>query len=185
MTDQELLRAYIDGRDVDSLGAFLTRYQDSLLCFVAKLLGDHEAAQDVVQETFLVVARHPRRLLDVESCHNWLLRVARNLGIDHLRRLARHRRHAAAAAEQAAAEARARQDEEAAAIERDETCVRVRAAIERLKPRHRELLLLKVQEGKTYREISEITGLSVTNVGYLLHQAMKTLAARLKEEGKL
>jgi RNA polymerase sigma-70 factor (ECF subfamily) len=56
----------------------------------------------------------------------------------------------------------------------------VRAAIDRLAPRHRELLLLKVVEQKSYREIAEITGLTVTNVGYLLHMAVKALGGRLK-----
>jgi len=57
----------------------------------------------------------------------------------------------------------------------------VRAAIDRLKPRLRELLLLKISEGKSYREIAAITGLSVTNVGFLLHQALVALEAELKE----
>ena len=42
-------------------------------------------------------------------------------------------------------------------------------------------MLLKVQEGKSYREIAEITGLTTTNVGYLIHQAMKTLKTRLED----
>ena len=186
MTDQDLLRAYVEGRDVDSLSLFLNRYQDSLLRFVAKLLGDQDAAQDVVQETFLQVARHPKRLLKVDSCHNWLLRVARNIGIDHLRRLARLRRHAQAVSDKAAAQERERQQLAAESVEREEVRERVRGQIELLKPRYRELLLLKVQEGKSYKEIAEITGLTVTNVGYLLHQAMKALSSRLqREEGGL
>ena len=181
MTDHELLRAYVDTRDVDSLSAFLCRYQESLLRFVAKLLRDPDVAQDVVQETFLRVARNPKRLLSVESCHNWLLRVARNIGMDHVRRLTRVRRHAPLVATQAASVAEERQQGETATLEREEERDRVRAEIQKLKPRHRELLLLKVQEGKTYREIAQITGLSVTNVGYLLHHAMKSLAHRLRE----
>lgn len=186
MTDQELLRSYVESRDVESLSTFLSRYQNSLLRFVAKLLGDHDAAQDVVQETFLQVARNPTRLLKVESCHNWLLRVARNIGIDHLRRLARHRKHARALQEHAAERAASITQPASAALEREEVRARVRAEISRLKPRYRELLLLKVQEGKSYKEIAEITGLTATNVGYLLHQAMKSLSSRLQaREGEL
>ena len=179
-TDRELLRAYADARDVDSLGAFVNRYQEPLLRFASKFLKDGEAAQDVVQETFLTVARNPRRLLDVESCHNWLLRVARNIGITHLRRGARLKRHATTIAGRAAVEAAERDRREAAALEREEAHARVRVEIDRLSPRHRELVLLKVEEGKSYKEIAEITGLSATNVGYLLHTAMKTLAQRLR-----
>lgn len=42
------------------------------------------------------------------------------------------------------------------------------------------VMLLKIQEGRSYREIAEITGLTATNVGYLIHQAMKTLKVRLE-----
>jgi RNA polymerase sigma-70 factor (ECF subfamily) len=180
-TDRELLQAHLDGRDAESLGTFVSRYQGPLLRFAVKLLKDEEAAQDVVQETFLTVARNPGRLLGVVSCHNWLLRVARNIGVGHLRRAAVLRRHAPAIAERAAGEAAERERQEAAELERKELHTRVRAEIDRLSPRHRELVLLRVQEEKSYREIAEITGLSVTNVGYLLHMAMKTLARRLKD----
>jgi RNA polymerase sigma-70 factor (ECF subfamily) len=179
MTDRELLRAYAESGDGESLSAFLMRYQHSLVRFARRLLGDPDAAQDVVQETFIQVARYPRRLLDVASCHNWLLKVARNLGISRIRKDSRARRHAEAARDRLAADAAARQEAAAARLEAEELREKVRGEIDRLKPRYREVLLLKVQEEKTYREIAEITGLSVTNVGYLLHRAMKELSIRL------
>ena len=59
---------------------------------------------------------------------------------------------------------------------------RAAAALRILSEREQQLVILKVYEGKSYREISEITGLSVTNVGYILHQAMKKLAQELGKE---
>ncbi len=180
MTDRDLLLAYANSRDVESLGTFVCRYQNSLVRFVANFLQDDTAAQDVVQETFLRVARQPKKLAAVENPHNWLLRVARNLSVDYLRATIRRRRHtreyAERRSESAAVDASAARE-----VEREETRDRVRREIDALTPRLRELMQLKVQEGKTYREIAEITSLSVTNVGYLLHQAMKILARRLKD----
>ena len=180
MTDQDLLHAYVDLRDVDSLGAFLGRYQESLVRFVANYLQDDAVAQDIVQETFLRVARHPKRLFDVTSCHNWLLSVARNLSVDYLRKKIRRRKHTRGYADEVA---RVHATTDAADVDfaRSEVRNRVRREIDGLKPRLRELMLLKVQEGKSYREIAEITGLSVTNVGYLIHQAMRQLKVRLKD----
>jgi len=180
MTDRELLRAYTESSDAECLGVFLTRYQSSLVRFARRLLGDPEAAQDVVQEAFLQVARYPRRLLEVDSCHNWLLRVVRNLGVSRIRRDARARKHTEAYAgtlREAGAEEAA--EGVSGALEAEEVRCRVRAAIDRLSPRYREVLLLKVEEEKSYRDIAEITGLTVTNVGYLLHRAMKELSVRL------
>ena len=154
MTDRDLLRAYAKTGDADTLSVFLGRYQDSLVRFIERLVGDPRAAQESVQETFLHVARHPRQLLRERSCHNGLLRAARKAGLARLRRLKAKRRHYLPMGG-------------------------VLTEIERLAPAHREVVLLKIQEGKTYREIAEITGLPVTNVGYLLHTAMKQLSTRL------
>lgn len=176
MSDRDLLRAYVDRKDREMLGSFVTRHQALVLRFATGFLGDAEAAQDVAQETFLQVARYPRRLLQVDSCPNWLLRVARNLGVDHLRRVMRRRALAKRVAERAP-EPRAQAPPEG--LERAEMLERVRGHIAELPPRQRELILLRVQEQKSYREIAAITGLTATNVGYILHQAMKSLKARI------
>ena len=184
MTDQELLRTYTESRDADSLGAFVARYQASLVRFAGRLLGDADAAQDVVQETFLQVARHPARLLEVQSCHNWLLRVTRNIGVSRIRRDARARKHAEVFRERARIDAKGKAQDASHALETEELKAQVRSEIDRLNPRSREVLLLKVQEEKSYREIAEITGLTVTNVGYILHRAMKELSGRLNPHGR-
>jgi RNA polymerase sigma factor (sigma-70 family) len=116
----------------------------------------------------------------VESCHNWLLRVVRNLGVSRIRRETRQRRHAEVFQEANQSRALDRQEAEAHSAETDELRSKVRSEVDRLKPRYREVLLLKVQEGKSYKEIAEITGLSVTNVGYILHMALKELGTRLE-----
>lgn len=181
MTDHELIGSYCRSSDAAALALFVGRYQMSLVRFAEKLVGDRDAAQDVVQETFLRVAERPARLLDVDSPHNWLLRVARNIGIDWIRKRSRIERHARAAGEALEARAHERDATAAQALEREELRAQVRAEIARLRPRYREILLLKVEEEKSYREIAQITGLSVTNIGYLLHTAMKILQTRLRK----
>jgi len=179
MTDRQLLEAYAGGRDFQAFGAFVARHEGALLSFAAAFLRDDTLAQDVVQETFLKAAREPQRMLkwraDGVSERNWLLKVARDLSVDNLRRRASEKRVVSMLALEAEtsappADARAELGEEAA---------RVRAAIDRLRPRLRELLILKVREGKSYKEMALITGISVTNVGFLLHQAMQELGREL------
>lgn len=189
MTDRELLTAYVMHGDEQSLGTFIGRYQDSMFRFVSRLLGDPDAAQDVVQQAFVQVIRHPKKLLRVECCHNWLLRVARNLGVDHVRKSARQRRvteelQAQTLQDAGTPTATPQQPAHEAAVEKQELLDLVYREIDRLSPRHRELLLLRVQEKKSYREIAEITGLTATNVGFLLHQAMQTMTQRLRGVGE-
>jgi len=52
--------------------------------------------------------------------------------------------------------------------------------VEQLPSRDREVVTLKFQQGLSYKEISEVTGLTVSNVGYVLHHALKELKQRWK-----
>ena len=180
MTDRQLIEAYSARQDAHAFGVFVDRHQGALLSFAAAFLRDDGLAQDVVQETFMRAAQNPQRILKCSagaaSERNWLLKVTRDLSIDSLRKRATERRTvdklATTPPENApAADQRAEEQDEAACMH---------AAIERLDPRLRELLILKVREHKSYKEIAQIMGLSVTNVGFLLHQAMQRLAEELR-----
>jgi RNA polymerase sigma factor (sigma-70 family) len=59
----------------------------------------------------------------------------------------------------------------------------VRLSLEILDARSRELVRLKFNEDLSYKEISERTGLTVSNVGYLLHHALKAMADDLAKTG--
>jgi RNA polymerase sigma-70 factor (ECF subfamily) len=69
--------------------------------------------------------------------------------------------------------------EEMVAAETRQTLDRM---LERLTDNQRTVLVLKMQEGKSYREISEITGLSVSNVGFLIHRGLKRMGEFLRQE---
>ncbi|HEY3324639.1 MAG TPA: sigma-70 family RNA polymerase sigma factor [Planctomycetota bacterium] len=189
MTDRQLLEAYAGSNDFKAFAAFVDRHESSLLSFASAFLRDDTLAQDVVQEAFLRAARYPQRLLvgsaslsagtEAGATRNWMLKVVRDLSIDNLRRKANEKR---AVQERAAISAHAAPAADAIA-EGAEEASRVRAAIERLNPRLRELLILKVREHKSYKEIAQITGLSATNVGFLLHRAMQELGKELQGSG--
>ncbi len=173
MTDRQLLETYAASGDTDSLGVFLRRHQHSLLRFTGRFLGDRRAAEDVVQQTFLQVARHPKRLLKAGSCHNGLLRVARTIGTSRKQRNSRFRTRTGTLRRRRGGRARPQ------TIDADTRTRKIQKAIDRLDPPEREVVLLKIQEQKSYRDIAEITGLTATDVGHLLHRAMRELATRL------
>ena len=68
-------------------------------------------------------------------------------------------------------------------IERIEAIGQTRLCLDGLEARKRELIRLKFEEGLSYKEISARTNLSMSNVGYLLHHALKELAAALAKAG--
>jgi RNA polymerase sigma-70 factor (ECF subfamily) len=67
-------------------------------------------------------------------------------------------------------------------LERQETMSQIVRLMETLPKNQREVLRLKFQSDLSYKQISEITGLSVTNVGFLIHTAIKTLRKQLLAE---
>lgn len=158
------------------LPAVLERYERPLLRHAGSVLADPAAAQDVVQECFLrLLANGP----PVENLSAWLHRVTHNLAVDHLRAESRRQRLHAAAALEHAGTAPAADDELFRAATQD----LVDRAIQDLSPNERAVLHLKLKADKSYREISAITGLSTTNVGYLIHQAVRKVASRLVAQG--
>ena len=72
-----------------------------------------------------------------------------------------------------------REVEPGADLQRRETVGRVLAELEDLPPRQQEVINLKFQEGLSYKEISGITQLTVSHVGVLLHNGLKTLRVRM------
>ena len=151
--------------------------------------GRHDWAEEAVQETFLRLCRQDEEMFrwqdDERGTHlrAWLFKVCRQRIIDMQRT---DHTPAAQYDESLATISTAsdlRSDPSASPqqrIEQQETNRRLREAIQELPARQRELLQLKVHSGMSYRQIAEATGLTVSNVGYLLHQAMQTLRSGLQ-----
>ena len=154
-------------------------HERALLSYAAAFLRDDNLAQHVVQEAFMRAARDPSRLFTIQAqpngVRNWLLKVVRDLSIDSLRRKASERRALNGRAAVIEHSTPGPDDVLEAREEEQARTQRAKDALDALRPRLRELLILKVREQKSYKEIAEITGLTVTNVGFLLHQAMQEL----------
>ncbi|MBN1417369.1 MAG: sigma-70 family RNA polymerase sigma factor [Planctomycetes bacterium] len=176
MSDRDLLDAYLRG-DPRAFEALVAREEERLLRYACVLVGDEDAARDVVQDTFLRLIREARRLEAIENLSAWLLRVCRNLAIDRVKKEARMRKREI---EAAACEAGGCVPDP---VETREVQTIVARELHALPANQREVLILKIQDGRSYREIGEITGLSTGNVGYLIHHGLRNLALRLKAAG--
>lgn len=161
------------------LKGLLAAHERPLARYAARLLGgDPERARDIVQETFLRLWRQDREALAGREVE-WLYTVCRNRTVDVRRKEGRmmvveEPRHPGTAAEAALAP-----PSQLELVAQRETGGRVLAALEALPERQQEIVRLRFQAGLSYREISRVTGQSVTNVGYLLHTAISQLRARV------
>lgn len=139
---------------------------------------ERATAEDLTSATFEKAWRaRDRYRKDRAAVSTWLLAIARNVAIDHLRRPRR----------EVPIEDDAVRDEatpETAALRAAEVR-RLRALLSTLPERERELVALKFGAGATNRTIAKITGLGESNVGTILHRTIGALRARWDEGGAL
>jgi RNA polymerase sigma factor (sigma-70 family) len=159
---------------VEWIRAAMDGYQGRLIRFAARITGDVESARDVVQDTFLRLCR-----TDVEFVGDhlaaWLFRVCRNRALD-----VRKKERPLRSLEGAEAPTEGPDLDPHERLERTEEVRRVLAAVEGLTPAQQEILRLRFQEELSYKEIALVTAQSVSNVGFLIHTAMKQLRQELK-----
>jgi len=162
----------------DSLESWLketvARWESDLLRYARHLVGDVERARDVVQETFLKLCQQDRKQLDGHLVE-WLFTVCRNGALDVRRK---EQRMTTMTLDAVMESVGFDPPPDQAAEQRDESN-RVLRLIAGLPANQQEVLRLKFQSNLSYREISSITGLSESNVGFLIHVGIKALRERL------
>lgn len=152
------------------------RFQGPLTLYAAKLLGDADAARDVVQDTFLRLCRKTQAEIEPRLAE-WLFTVCRNRALDVLRK---ERRMTQLSDEQIQTRPGEAVSPETL-VERHELSAMLVRLLDDLPPNQRDAIRLKFQNGFSYQEISRITGHSVSNVGYLIHVGMKSIRNRMTE----
>lgn len=166
----------------DELNALVAQYQQPLCRYAAGIVHDPDGARDLVQEAFVKYLRH--RHSDPTPIDNpgaWLYRVTHNLALDHRRKYGRLSPLEATTDPDAPQDQLADEhaSDPAAQLQRREATALAWQCLDQLNERERQMVLLKVMEEKSYKEIAAIMELSVTNVGFILHVAMKKLAVAL------
>lgn len=162
------------------VSAAVARHRAPLLRYATRLLhGDASRAEDVVQDTFVRLMAQPPAQVDGHVAE-WLFTVCRHRVMDILRKEGRMNLFAEGQAERLVAS----EPRPGAGLERAEQHAAVLRLIDRLPPTQQEVVRLKFQNGFSYQEISRITSLSVTNVGFILHTALKTLRRQMAAQAE-
>ena len=160
------------GLDFDAL---YRAARDDVFAYVATLLGDRSAAEDVTASAFERAYRKQRTYKAGRGSERaWLFGIARNAALDELRR---RKRSAALTADPADADTPAPEDAADAALRR----AALRTALQALPPRERELIALKFHAGLDNAELAAVLGVSVSNAGTMLHRAVTKLRKAIDE----
>lgn len=171
-----------DSARAQQMEAVVAEHETALLRYVTRILNDPFSAQDVVQRVFVKLFKQWQAgTRPTDKLKGWLYRVAHNEAIDHIRHESRawqlHKRHVEEK------EVQACPDGVHCAMTDAERRGLVLEQVRGLQPREQQVLLLRLEEGLSYREISEVTGRSEGNIGNILHHAVRKLSASLKKAG--
>ncbi len=170
MDDLQLIRGTLRGRRED-FGVLVERYQKPLYAFVFRYLGDRDAADDVVQTSFERAYRALRMFRGDAGFKTWLHQIALNECRSRDRKQKRLRE--VALDEVGEAGLPADSPDMVAAVDRN----RLSPFVDRLPPRQKSVLTLRVFGDLAFKEIARIEGISEGNAKVNYHHAVK----RLKE----
>ncbi|MCP3997362.1 MAG: sigma-70 family RNA polymerase sigma factor, partial [bacterium] len=179
LTDSQLVARALDGAP-EAYRELVHRYQRPVLSLIHRMLGDPIEAEDLAQEVFIKAFRHLERFDPGRKLSSWLFKIAHNTTIDRLRRKQPEivSLEAGSDGDEGTWEVLAVPEEQAPdrLAERSETAAGVAAALDRLRPQYREVLLLRFQHGLSYQEIADVLELAMGTVKIHLHRARKQLA---------
>ena len=164
---------------VIQMEAIVAEHETALLRYATRIVNNPVTAQDVVQNVFVKLFQNWREgTHPSDKLKGWLYRVTHNEAVDQVRRESRlHVLHEKQAAEDVPGDC---QDGVTCGSTEDERRQMVLAHLKKLHPREQQVVLLRLEEGLSYTEISRITGRSEGNVGNILHHAVRRLARSMK-----
>ncbi|OGV66632.1 MAG: hypothetical protein A3K19_03865 [Lentisphaerae bacterium RIFOXYB12_FULL_65_16] len=170
------------------LAAVVEQFESALLRYVGHLIGPgSEEIEDVVQETFL---RLHRQVLEdggesVRSLSSWLFRVSHNLAMDAGRKRRQRSQLQAKVTSDPVVnpEETGRLPAPGEEMGHDEACRLAMDEVQRLPEEQKTVVLLKIIQGFTLQEISDVTGMKIGTVNYRLTQGLRAMAERLQQAG--
>ena len=167
--DREVIKRVKNG-DREAIGLLVERYGDKVFTYFLKLIGDKEEAEDLTSEVFLKAFKKIGSFKDGKDFLPWLLRIARNEGINYM---SRNKKLTNLNLDASSINAE---------FERD---LVLYEALLSIPSKDRDIILLFYTENLSYKEISEVLGIPVSLVKVRLHRAKKKLkeALEVRNEG--
>jgi RNA polymerase sigma-70 factor (ECF subfamily) len=147
-------------------------YEPRLRYFLARMVGDDHAADDLLQEVWFDVYRGVARLADPGAFPSWLYQIARHRALAELRK-----RCQPLSSLEGIDLAEDASDDEFSADDAE----RVHAALGQLTPEHREVLLLRFFEGMAYEDIARVIGCHLGTARSRIHYAKRALRRVMQE----
>ena len=185
-SDMALVERVLDN-DLAAFEQLVERYQNKIIGFSARMLGDSMEAEDVAQETFIKAYRGLANFRGDSQFSTWLYRIATNLCIDRVRKIKRSPKPAYSLDEPLdREEERGGRDvadmtfEPSISVERQELRMRVRETMAEMPEKMRAVLVMCDMQGMDYESIAKVLDVPLGTVKSRLFHARADLARRLR-----
>ncbi len=186
-SDDVLVQAYLEGRN-EAFDELLVRNQRPLFDFIMALTHDKNRAEDLFQETLI---RAIMKLKDGQYCHQgkfvfWLMRIARNLLIDEVRK-----QRKALVVSIHSGELLAFVDRAPHHVNREELMMAeemkgsMRQLMESLPEEQREVVVMRYYQGLQFKDIAEITQVSINTSLGRMHYALRNMRRMARQRNIL
>jgi RNA polymerase sigma-70 factor, ECF subfamily len=180
LADEDLI-SFVQARDAQAFAALYDRHSRAAYSLAYRMMGERQAAEDLVQDSFLKVWRASESYrVERGSVRTWLLSIVHNRGIDQIRSTASRRR----TQERVELSAPRSQPSEAFAESwRNSQREQIREALKTLPPEQLKILELAYFSGYTHVEIAELLGLPLGTVKGRMRLGLKKVRDYFGSQG--
>ena len=163
--------------DREAFSQLIALHQGAAASVAYGILGDTHLAADAVQDSYLKAWQRLSGLREDNRFSAWFMQIVRTRALDLLRHRKRKAPEIAPLDEDRDAHRAPGPPE---MLERKERSLRIREIIDELPADYREVLLLKHDQGRSYRDIARLLGTTAKGVESRLFRARQALAEKLK-----
>ena len=184
MTDEQLVKAYAEGKN-EAFDILLKRHQERVFNYILRIIKNEDVANDIFQETFVkaILTIKQGRYTENGKFPAWISRIAHNLIIDYFRQ-EKSENHQSADLEEV--DILNRKELCEATIEdmliSDQIREDVKHLIKELPPLQREVLNMRYYQNLSFKEIAEMTGVSINTALGRMRYAILNLRRMANEK---
>ncbi len=178
-SDATAMRRLAAGDDL-ALNELMHRWQERVAAFLHRMTGNHAAARDLAQETFLRLYQSRTRYKPSASFSSYLFRIASNLARNHHRWQARHPSEPIQALQDCGREPASEDDSPDEALAHEEITRAVQLAVQSLPADLREALVLFTYHDLGHHDIAAVAGCTPKAAETRLYRARQILKEKLQ-----
>ena len=184
MTDEQLVKAYAEGKN-EAFDILLKRHQERVFNYILRIVKNEDVANDIFQETFVkaILTIKQGRYTENGKFPAWISRIAHNLIIDHFRQEKSENQQSADLED---VDILNRKELCEATIEdeliSDQIREDVKHLIKELPPLQREVLNMRYYQNLSFKEIAEMTGVSINTALGRMRYAILNLRRMASEK---